>query len=162
MSLSATMAPSWSEMLGTVEMDFNKVGRFVIYKSNTWVPSGLTIQENNYGDIQDLYKQKWYLLSNGYSRYCVSYKSWSTERHAAPHLGPGYLMLVWSTTWQPAKVFPDIFVRRAGLMRSQQDSEWWWSVPFTCAWLYMSFLLFCLICAYSSQFSILFWIIYLL
>ena len=37
-----------------------------------------------------------------------------------------------------------IFVQRAGLMRSQQDPEMWWSVPFTCAWLYMSFLLFCL------------------
>ena len=55
-----------------------------------------------------------------------------------------------------------IIVRRAGLVRSQQDSERWWSVPFTCAWLYMSFLLFCLICGYSSQFSILFWIMYLL
>ena len=53
-------------------------------------------------------------------------------------------------------------VRRAGLMRSQQDSEMWWSVPFTCAWLYTSFLLFCLICVYSSQLSILFWIMYLL
>ena len=31
------------------------------------------------------------------------------------------------------------FVRRAGLMRSQQDSERWWFVPFICAWLYMSF-----------------------
>ena len=29
-----------------------------------------------------------------------------------------------------------VFVRRVGLMRSQQDSELWWSVPFTCAWLY--------------------------
>ena len=47
-------------------------------------------------------------------------------------------------------------------MRSQQNPEMWWSVPFTYAWLYMSFLLFCLICVYSSQFSILFWIMYLL
>ena len=42
----------------------------------------------------------------------------------------------------PGKRFPNdkrVIVRRAGLMRSQQDSERWWSVPFTCAWLYMSF-----------------------
>ena len=54
------------------------------------------------------------------------------------------------------------FVRRAGLMRSQQDFEWWWSVPLSSASLYESFLLFCLICVYSSQFSISFWIMYLL
>ena len=36
-----------------------------------------------------------------------------------------------------------LIFRRAGLMRSQQDPEMWCSVPFTCAWLYMSFLLFC-------------------
>ena len=58
-----------------------------------------------------------------------------------------------------SKVF---IVRRAGLMRSQQDPEMWWSVPFTCAWLYMSFLLFCLIFLYLSQYSFLFWIMYLL
>ena len=29
-----------------------------------------------------------------------------------------------------------IFVRRAGLMRSQQDFEWWWSVPLSSASLY--------------------------
>ena len=33
--------------------------------------------------------------------------------------------------------------------------------PFTYAWLYMSFLLFCLIFVYSSQDSFLFWIMYL-
>ena len=32
-----------------------------------------------------------------------------------------------------------VVVRRAALMRSQQGPEMWWSVPFTCAWLYMSF-----------------------
>ena len=57
---------------------------------------------------------------------------------------------------------PRFIVRCAGHMRSQQDPEMWWSVPFPCAWLYMSFILFCLICVYSSQFSILFWIMYLL
>ena len=29
-----------------------------------------------------------------------------------------------------------LIVRRAGLMRSQQDFEWWWSVPLTSASLY--------------------------
>ena len=53
-------------------------------------------------------------------------------------------------------------VRRAGLMISQQDPEMWWFVPFICAWLYVSFLLFCLIFVYSSQYSFLFWIMYLL
>ena len=66
-------------------------------------------------------------------------------------------MLILGLSWRS-----HIIVRRAGLMRSQQDPERWWSVPFTCAWLYMSFLLFCLISVYSSQFSILFWIMYLL
>ena len=55
-----------------------------------------------------------------------------------------------------------LIVRRAGLMRSHEDHEMWWSVPFACAWLYMSFLLFCLIFVYSSQYSLLFWIMYLL
>ena len=63
---------------------------------------------------------------------------------------------IWVTT------VPSIIVRRARLMRSQQDPENWWTVPLTCAWLYMSFLLFCLICVYSSQFSISFLIMYLL
>ena len=49
-----------------------------------------------------------------------------------------------------------VFVRRAGLLWSQQDFEWLWSVPLSSASLYQSFLLFCLICVYSSQFSILF------
>ena len=40
--------------------------------------------------------------------------------------------------------------------------EWWWSVPLSSASLYESFFLFCLICVYSSQFSISFWIMYLL
>ena len=65
----------------------------------------------------------------------------------------------WVTVLISCSVF---IVQRAGLMRLQQDSVMWWSVPFTCAWLYMSFLLFCLICIYSSQFSILFRIMYLL
>ena len=55
-----------------------------------------------------------------------------------------------------------IVVRRAGLLWSQQDFEWWWSVPLSSASLYYSFLLFCLICVYSSQFSSLFWIMNLL
>ena len=55
-----------------------------------------------------------------------------------------------------------VIVRRAGLLWLQQDFEWWWSVPLPSASLYQSFLLFCLICVYSSQFSILFWIMYLL
>ena len=37
---------------------------------------------------------------------------------------------------------PNFIVRRAGLMRSQQDFEWWWSVPLSSASLYESFLLF--------------------
>ena len=41
-----------------------------------------------------------------------------------------------------------IIVRRAGLLWSQQDFEWWWSVPLSSASLYYSFLLFCLICVY--------------
>ena len=56
----------------------------------------------------------------------------------------------------------NFIVRCAGLMRSQQDPEMWWSVPFTCAWLYMSFLLFCLACVLSSEFSIFFLVMYLL
>ena len=64
---------------------------------------------------------------------------------------------------QPPNRQDGIFiVRRAGLMRSHEYLEMWWSVPFTCAWLYMSFLLFCLIFIYSSQDSFLFWIMYLL
>ena len=38
-----------------------------------------------------------------------------------------------------------IVVRCAGLMWSHEDPEMWWSVPFTYAWLHMSFLLFCLL-----------------
>ena len=77
------------------------------------------------------------------------------------HRWPVNSLHKWPVTW---KMFPfdDVIVRRAGLMRSQQDSDRWWSVSFTCAWLYMSFLLFCLICVYSSQFSISFWIMNLL
>ena len=47
-----------------------------------------------------------------------------------------------------------VIVRRAGLMRSQQDSERWWSVPFTCAWLYMRvfFILFDL-CLFITIFN---------
>ena len=57
-----------------------------------------------------------------------------------------------------------LIVRRAGLMRSQQDFEWWWSVPLSSASLYESLhvLLFWFTCVYPSQFSILFWIMYLL
>ena len=58
--------------------------------------------------------------------------------------------------------FVIVIVRRAGFLWSQQDFEWWWSVPLSSASLYKSFILFCLICVYSSQFSILFWIMYLL
>ena len=32
--------------------------------------------------------------------------------------------------------FQWLIVRRVGLMRSQQDFEWWWSVPLSCASLY--------------------------
>ena len=36
-----------------------------------------------------------------------------------------------------------LIVQRAGLMLSHEDPEMWWSVPFTCAWLYeFSFILF--------------------
>ena len=31
---------------------------------------------------------------------------------------------------------PSVIVRHAGLMRSQQDFEWWWSVPLSSALLY--------------------------
>ena len=70
----------------------------------------------------------------------------------SPHKGPA-----------TRKTFPFddvIIVRRAGLIWTHEDPEMWWSVPFTCAWLYMSVLLFCLICVYSSHFSISFWIMY--
>ena len=33
-------------------------------------------------------------------------------------------------------VINNLIVRRAGLMRSQQDFEWWWSVPLSSASLY--------------------------
>ena len=46
----------------------------------------------------------------------------------------------------------DLIVQRAGLMRSQQDFEWWWSVPLSSAFYFV----------YSSQCSYLFWIMYLL
>ena len=56
-------------------------------------------------------------------------------------------------TLYPLLVYDSVVVRRAGLMRSHGDPEMWWSVPFTCAWLYSSFILFCLLLVYSSQYS---------
>ena len=44
--------------------------------------------------------------------------------------------------------------RSVRLCRGSPDFEWWWSVPLSSASLYTSFLLFCLIFVYSSQFSI--------
>ena len=72
----------------------------------------------------------------------------------------------WDPIWNTSRASLMTYFNRlccpACRMRSQQDPEMWWSVPFTCAWLYMSFLWFCLVCVYSPQFSILFWIMYLL
>ena len=83
----------------------------------------------------------------------------TTNSQKTPHTSP--------ELWGVFSVFvdekiPRVIVRLAGLLWSQQDFEWWWSVPLSSALLYYSFLLFCLICVYSSQFSILFWIMYLL
>ena len=66
------------------------------------------------------------------------------------------LLQVMATNQYMSKCWSRLIVRRGGLIWSHEDPEMWWSVPFTCAWLYMSFFLFCLICVYSSQFSILF------
>ena len=47
-----------------------------------------------------------------------------------------------------------LFVRRAGLIWSQQDFEWWWSVPLSSASLYLefSFILFDL-CLFITTFN---------
>ena len=72
------------------------------------------------------------------------------------------LLQVMATRQYMSKCWSRLIVRRGGLIWSHEDPEMWWSVPLTCAWLYMSFLLFCLICVYSSQFSIFIWIMCLL
>ena len=99
---------------------------------------------------------------------CVRFsrKAWSSPApmaHAAVRVHTGYHVAWHALRYVRnvvhfAKVWTHSFiVRRAGLLWSQQDFEWWWSVPLSSASL-----LFCLICVYSSQFSILFWIMYLL
>ena len=42
----------------------------------------------------------------------------------------------WIIAWVTAMSWFCVFVRRAGLIWSQQDFEWWWSVPLSSASLY--------------------------
>ena len=47
-----------------------------------------------------------------------------------------------SRFWHQRLLAWRLVVRRVRPMRSHDDPEMWWSVPFTCAWLHMRFLFF--------------------
>ena len=80
--------------------------------------------------------------------------SWSSHRQATGQVGrPASIKLslilcrtdrkeLAPNTWRA--VIPNLL---------SGEPEMWWSFPFTCSWLYMSFLLFHFICVYSSQFQ---------
>ena len=124
----------------------------------------LTYPSHESHNTLDKYPIMHHFLTEMCTHVHISVTKWCIVRY-----GTGALWDLWDWPAQVTgikKVFNHIsieiksefifIVRRAGLLWSQQDFEWLWSVPLSSASLYQSFLLFCLICVYSSQFSILF------